>query len=74
MIDLDCDGVLTTYEIEYFFEEQKQRIQSLSQELITFPDIMWSAHTRPNQAASGTATEHTLHAEYGLPVADALNL
>jgi hypothetical protein len=40
VIDLDCDGLLTTFEIEWFFEEQKQRIQSLSQELITFPDIM----------------------------------
>lgn len=40
VIDVDGDGVISTFEIEYFFEEQKQRIQSLSQELITFPDIM----------------------------------
>lgn len=40
VIDLDCDGIISTYEIQYFFDEQKHRIQNLSQELITFPDIM----------------------------------
>lgn len=40
VLDIDGDGVVSTFEIEYFFEEQRQRIQSLSQELITFPDIM----------------------------------
>lgn len=40
VVDIDGDGVISTFEIEYFFEEQKTRIQSLSQELITFPDIM----------------------------------
>ena len=39
-LDLDCDGGITAYEMEYFFEEQKQRIQSLSQEQITFVDIL----------------------------------
>lgn len=39
-VDLDGDGLITTFEIEYFFEEQKQRIQALSQEVITFPDIL----------------------------------
>ena len=39
-IDLDGDGLITGYEMEAFFEEQKQRIQSLSQEQITFIDIL----------------------------------
>ena len=39
-IDLDGDGVITGYEMEAFFEEQKQRIQALSQEQITFIDIL----------------------------------
>ena len=39
-LDLDCDSGITAYEMEYFFEEQKQRIQSLSQEQITFVDIL----------------------------------
>jgi Ca2+-binding EF-hand superfamily protein len=36
-IDLDGDGKISTFEIEYFFEEQRQRIQMVSQETITFP-------------------------------------
>ena len=39
-LDLDEDGLVTGYEMEAFFEEQKQRIQSLSQEQITFVDIL----------------------------------
>ena len=39
-LDLDGDGQLTSYEMEHFFDEQKQRIQALSQEQITFVDIL----------------------------------
>jgi serine/threonine-protein phosphatase 2A regulatory subunit B'' len=38
--DLDGDGVITAYEIELIFNEQKNRIQALSQELITLEDII----------------------------------
>ena len=39
-LDLDSDGIVTGYEMEFFFDEQKQRIQALSQEQITFVDIL----------------------------------
>lgn len=40
VIDLDGDGVITGYEIEYFWEEQKERIYALSNETLNFTDIL----------------------------------
>eukprot|EP01059_Diplonema_ambulator_P030801 TRINITY_DN5427_c0_g2_i1.p1 TRINITY_DN5427_c0_g2~~TRINITY_DN5427_c0_g2_i1.p1 ORF type:complete len:693 (+),score=151.57 TRINITY_DN5427_c0_g2_i1:33-2111(+) len=38
--DLDGDGVLSGYEIDYFFQEQKQRMESSYQETISYDDIL----------------------------------
>ena len=39
-LDLDSDGAIAAYEMANFFEEQRQRMQALSQEEVLFPDIM----------------------------------
>jgi serine/threonine-protein phosphatase 2A regulatory subunit B'' len=39
-VDLDSDGFVASYELQYFFMEQKQRMQALSQEEVLFADIM----------------------------------
>ncbi len=39
-LDLDGDGVIAAYELEYFFEEQATRIQQLSQEDVLFTDVL----------------------------------
>ena len=38
-MDLDGDGVLSLYELEYFYEEQLQRMKSLGIEALPFEDI-----------------------------------
>jgi len=40
VLDTDGDGILSTYELEWFFEEQKSRIQEVSNEPINFADFM----------------------------------
>jgi len=39
-IDLDGDGCVTPYEMEYFYREQMHRMECLSQEVVSFPDIL----------------------------------
>ena len=39
-LDLDGDGVIAAYELEYYFEEQARRIQQLSQEDVLFTDVL----------------------------------
>jgi serine/threonine-protein phosphatase 2A regulatory subunit B'' len=38
-VDLDGDGLIAPFELESFFKEQQGKIQALSQEQISFPDI-----------------------------------
>ena len=61
VVDIDGDGVISTFEIEWFFEQQRERIQSLSQELITFPDIMCQMVDmvkKPLEHLQQTQTQH----------------
>ncbi|KAL9896046.1 uncharacterized protein ACN2A1_006564 isoform 1-T11 [Glossina fuscipes fuscipes] len=39
-MDLDGDGVLSMYELEYFYEEQQQRMESIGIESLPFEDCL----------------------------------
>ena len=39
-MDLDGDGVLSLYELEYFYEEQQQRMESIGIETLPFEDCI----------------------------------
>ena len=41
IIDLDGNGIITPNEMEYFYEEQLQRLESLNHEPILFVDLLW---------------------------------
>jgi serine/threonine-protein phosphatase 2A regulatory subunit B'' len=40
IVDLDGNGVITAYEMEYFYEEQLRRLEYLNQEMVPFRDIL----------------------------------
>jgi serine/threonine-protein phosphatase 2A regulatory subunit B'' len=40
VLDLDGDGVLSVTDLSYFFEQQKPRMQAMSQEIILFEDVL----------------------------------
>lgn len=40
IIDLDSNGIITPHEMEYFYEEQVQRLESLNHEPILFADLL----------------------------------
>ena len=39
-MDLDGDGYLSMYELEYFYEEQLQRMEQLGIETLPFEDCL----------------------------------
>lgn len=39
-MDLDGDGVLSMYELEYFYEEQCQKMESMAIEPLPFEDCL----------------------------------
>ncbi len=39
-MDLDGDGILSLYELEYFYEEQLQRMEQLGIETLPFDDCI----------------------------------
>ena len=39
-MDLDGDGLLSMYELEYFYEEQLQRMEQLGIETLPFEDCL----------------------------------
>lgn len=40
IIDLDCNGLITGHEMEYFFNEQKQRLNYLNEDIVYFEDFL----------------------------------
>ena len=44
-MDLDGDGYLSMYELEYFYEEQLQRMEQLGIETLPFEDCLCQVHT-----------------------------
>ena len=39
-MDLDGDGIISMYEMEYFYEEQVQKMESLGIETLPFEDCL----------------------------------
>jgi serine/threonine-protein phosphatase 2A regulatory subunit B'' len=39
-VDLDCDGVITPNEMQFFYEEQLHRMECMAQEPVLFEDIV----------------------------------
>lgn len=39
-MDLDGDGILSMYELEYFYEEQQHRMESIGIETLPFEDCL----------------------------------
>ena len=44
-MDLDGDGFLSMYELEYFYEEQLQRMEQLGIETLPFEDCLCQVTT-----------------------------
>ena len=40
VLDIDRDGILSGFELEYFYAEQMQRLESVAAEVVTFEDIL----------------------------------
>ncbi len=45
-MDLDGDGFLSMYELEYFYEEQLQRMEQLGIETLPFEDCLCQVRLR----------------------------
>ena len=45
-MDLDGDGYLSMYELEYFYEEQLQRMEQLGIETLPFEDCLCQVRTK----------------------------
>ena len=43
-MDLDGDGYLSMYELEYFYEEQLQRMEAIGIETLPFEDCLCQVH------------------------------
>ena len=46
-MDLDGDGYISMYELEYFYEEQLQRMESLGIETLPFEDCLCQVRFYP---------------------------
>ncbi len=46
-MDLDGDGYLSMYELEYFYEEQLQRMEQLGIETLPFEDCLCQVRIQP---------------------------
>ena len=46
-MDLDGDGIISMYEMEYFYEEQVQRMESLGIETLPFEDCLCQVSSKP---------------------------
>ncbi|CAG8569262.1 5281_t:CDS:10, partial [Ambispora leptoticha] len=55
-LDLDGDGVLSTYELDYFFEEQSNRMRILQMEPIKFEDCICQMYDMIKPAKEGIIT------------------
>jgi len=39
-MDMDGDGVISMYEMEYFYEEQLRKMEMLGVEILPYPDCV----------------------------------
>merc|ERR550534_1596692 len=56
VMDVDGDGVIRVWELRYFFEEQRERMESLNYEALEFDDVVCQVHDliRPAKACQFT--------------------
>ena len=59
-MDLDGDGVISMYELEYFYEEQLQRMEQLGIETLPFDDCLCQVHLIQNSCDQKSKTRMKL--------------
>jgi len=57
-MDLDGDGYLSMYELEYFYEEQLQRMESLGIETLPFEDCLCQVCVCPGDTVLGSVSSN----------------
>ncbi|XP_065056603.1 serine/threonine-protein phosphatase 2A regulatory subunit B'' subunit beta-like [Rhopilema esculentum] len=55
-MDLDGDGIISMYELEYFYNEQLEKMQRLGIETLAFPDCLCLVIDMVNPAVEGKIT------------------
>ena len=65
-MDLDGDGYLSMYELEYFYEEQLQRMEQLGIETLPFEDCL--CQVMPLFYTSFRIINHLVHLNLSEPV------
>ena len=67
-MDLDGDGILSLYELEYFYEEQLQRMEQLGIETLPFDDcicqVIRGSKEEKNQNNPPYLSHHNISAAY----------
>lgn len=61
-MDLDCNGVITSNEMRYFYEEQLHRMECMAQEPVLFEDIVCQMcdMIRPKVSCMATCEQYCL--------------
>jgi serine/threonine-protein phosphatase 2A regulatory subunit B'' len=67
-VDLDGDGLVTAFEIEWFFEEQRLRIQAVSPDAAGFADTMCQLCDMVNPAREAIFTRRDLRRSLMAPL------
>ena len=63
VVDLDSNGIITPYEMEYFYEEQLRRLEYLNQEMVPFKDILCQMIDMLNPKVQNQLTIEDFHAK-----------
>ena len=67
-MDLDGDGILSLYELEYFYEELLQRMEQLGIETLPFDDcicqVIRGSKRKKNQNNPPYLSHHNISAAY----------
>ena len=71
-MDLDGDGFISMYELEYFYEEQLQRMESLGIETLPFEDCLCQVYELHSFVSFRFVA--SLHRRIGSPVVTEVNL
>lgn len=59
-MDLDGDGVLSMYELEYFYEEQCQKLETMAIEPLPFEDCLCQMLDLVKPEVEGQTSSYTL--------------
>jgi hypothetical protein len=60
-MDLDGDGVISMYEMEYFYEEQVQKMEAMGIEKLPFEDCLCQVRNTYTRAHMHTHTHTHAH-------------